>query len=116
MTYSITEPLSEYDLEALAEIMADNPEVWNKLADAIADKVGDRLYERGWSISGIEERLDKIDSKLTDHDSRFDTLESKFQSFGERQEEFSRVLGKVSGRLNTIDGRLGITTDTRRQA
>ena len=96
--------------------MADNPEVWNKLADAIAEKVGDRLYERGWSTAGIEERLDKIDAKLKDHDRRFDNLDHAISDLRGRHEIHAGEFRKVNKRLDSIDGHLGINTDTRRRA
>ena len=90
MANHTTETLSERNLEALAVLMADNPDVWNKLAEKIAEKVGDRLYERGWSTAGIERRLDKIDGKVSDLQDGMKTLTHNVRTYAERQETLAR--------------------------
>ena len=72
-----TETLSDHDLSTLAVLMADDPKFAAKLADMIAEKVGEKLFDGGFNVAGIEIRLDKIDRKLSDHDGRFDTIDQK---------------------------------------
>ena len=111
-----TETLGEHDLEALAALMADNPEFAAKLADAIAEKLGEKLYGRGWNIAGIEEKLDKVLAKLDDHDNRFDRLDTSIADLRAKDDLIDREVRKVNNRLDSIDGHLGINTDTRRTA
>ena len=74
-----TETLSDHDLSTLAVLMADDPKFAAKLADMIAEKVGEKLFDGGFNVAGIEIRLDKIDRKLSDHDGRFDTIDQNIQ-------------------------------------
>ena len=97
--------------------MADNPEFAAKLADALAERLGNKLRDAGFDLSGIEQSLDTIQDTLKNHDRRFDTLDHNFETLGEKLQlhdgEFRK--GQRSSRQK-IDGHLGINTDTRKRA
>ena len=107
MPEHITELLADRDLETLADLLADNPDVFAKLADAVTEKVGEKIYDQGWNTDGIEKRLDKIEAKLTDHERRFDVLARNFQTLGEKLDGIER---RTSQRLDRIDDHLSINT------
>ena len=104
--------LSDEEIERLAVIMAKDPEALDRLATKLAEKVGDKLFEAGFDLTGINEALARIESKL----EQLDTINHNIQDLRARHELHDREFRKVNGRLDSIDRHLGITTDTRRPA
>ena len=107
-----TEALSERDIAKLAAMMADNIDVFDRLADAVAEKLGEKLYARGWDTAGIDDKLDTILAKLNEHDRRFDTVDRQFetiennlQAFSEKQGMFERKTERTLKRIkNRVEG------------
>ena len=106
MNYS-TETLPEQEIKHLADIMADNPNFAEKLADAIAERLDEKYgFDQGWMKASIEELKQGQNDLKQNMNRRFDTLEHNFKMFGEKQDLFEREMMRVNGRLDTIDGRL----------
>ena len=80
--------------------VAENPDVFDKLAE----KLGEKLYDRAWDVSGINEKLDTVLAKLTDHDSRFDNIDTDIRDLRQRFE-------RADKRLDNIDRHLGINSN-----
>ena len=116
MLDSITGTLSEHDLEALAEMMADNPEFAKKLVDAISDKLDEKFGRKQgdifFELDELKEGQKKILDKLEDHYKQFGTLDHNLQMFADRQEILA---GDTEKRLlKAIDDRLGSGAERRR--
>ena len=120
MAYSITEPLSEHDLEALAELMADNPELADRVANIIATKLDEKFgFRQGEMTAGFEDLKEgqkAIMAKLADHGELLNTMHHNIQDLRSKHDLHGRHLDKIDGRLGKIYGHLGLTTDTRKRA
>ena len=118
-----TETIADHDLEALADLMAKNPEFASKLADAVAAKLDEKFgFRQGEMTPGFEalsEKMDRLSSKVDtmaeNMDRRFDTIDHNFDTLGQKLLLHDGEFRKINGRLDKIDGHLGITTDTRRR-
>ena len=108
--------LSDDDINALAALMANNPEFASKLADAVARRVGEELETRGWDGAGIEDKLDKVLDTQSSHGELLETMHHNIQDLRARHDIHDREFKKVNKRLDNIDVHLGINTDTRRRA
>ena len=108
------EAISDAELERLAVIMANNPEALDRLATKLAEKVGDKIFDAGFDLTGINESLARIESKLESHDRRFDTIDHNFHMLGEKVDLTNREMRKVNDRIDSTS-HLGINTDTRKR-
>ena len=95
-----TEQISEHDLDALADLMADDPDIFEKLADAVATRLDIRL-------DNLENGQKNIRSTLKDHDLRFDVLGRNFKTLCEKIDGSEKRIGN---RLTRIENNLGIST------
>ena len=119
-----TETIVDHDLEALADLMAENHEFAAKLADAIAKKLDEKFgFRQGEMNAGFEalsKKVDTVSSKIDtvseNIDRQFDPLNHNFEMLGQRHTLFEGDLRKVNDRLDDIAGHLGISTDKRRRA
>ena len=109
-TKSITD---EEVLQLLDETVEEDPQ-FKQATVAFAEKLAGKLFDRGFSLSGIEERLDTIQETLKDHGKRFDTLDRGIQDLRERHELHAGEFRKINSRLDSMDGHLGINTDPQR--
>ena len=116
MANHTTETLSDEELERLAVMMANDPKALDRLATKLAEKVGAKLFEAGFDLTGINEALARIESKLEQHDRRFDTLDHSIQDLRAKNQLRDREFRKINDRFDAIDNHLGINTDTRRTA
>ena len=107
--------LSEGDIKKLAEMMANDPKVLDRLATKLAEKVGDKLFEAGFDLTGINEALARIESKLEQHDRRFDTLDHSIQDLRAKNQLHDGEFRKIHDRFDAIDDHLGINTDQRKR-
>ena len=110
-----TETIVDHDLEALADLMAKNPEFASKLADGVAKRVGEELETRGWDGAGIDEKLDKALAKLSRQGELLETMHGNIQDLRGRHSLLESDIRKASDRLDSISRHLGINTDTRRK-
>ena len=108
-----TEPLTDHDLEALAALMADNPDFASKLADAIAKKLN---AEHGFDLGWLREDISDLKAGQKSIQSRLDDVNHNIQDLRGRHDLHDGELRKVTDRLDKIDDHLGIATDTRRRA
>lgn len=114
-----TETIADHDLEALADLMADNPEFATKLAAAIAKKLNEEHgFDLGWLRSDIDDLKDgqkSIKATLGRHGDLLDTMHHNIQDLRERHDLHDGEFRKVNYRLDKIDGHLGINTDPRKR-
>lgn len=94
-------PLTDQELRRLAALLTDNHEAWNKLADAIAERVGNRFFQRGWSTEGIEEHLNRIDGTLNRQGELLATMHRSIQDLRERHVLLNREIGKVNDQISS---------------
>ena len=106
-----TETLSEYDLKALAVLMAKDPELVKTLVDALSEtldeKFGHRQGDVFFELDDLKGQFKALDQKFDHMQEGIDTLTHNLQVFAERQETVARDSEKRL--LRAIDYRLGST-------
>ena len=94
--------------------MADNPEVWNNLADAISERVGEKLFDRGFSRNGdiaeLKGQFKALDHKFDRMEKSIDIILNRVQTYETTIDVSIRKIGKGLEKrvLEAIDRHLGV--------
>lgn len=108
--------LSDEHIERLADIMANDPTALDRLATKLAEKVGDRLFQAGFDLTGVNEKLDQVIDTQRQQGELLNTMHGNIQNLRGRVDLTNREVRKVNNRIDSIDAHLGINTDSRRTA